>query len=90
MDPEAASGGRRDGAGDPHLRMVHESDLPCSDCGAALVERDVEPPALSLSSSSEGPLSLAECPACGARYYPERALARLGGQTGRDRVGEGR
>jgi uncharacterized OB-fold protein len=62
--------------------MLREIDLPCSGCGGELVERDVDPRTLSLSSAIEGDITIAECPECGARYFPERSLAQLGPRTG--------
>ena len=63
--------------------MLFETDLPCSDCGGELVERDVDPRTLSLASAIEGGIRVAECPERGARYYPEQSLSKLsisGGQ----------
>jgi DNA-directed RNA polymerase subunit RPC12/RpoP len=50
--------------------MVSEFDLPCTDCEQDLVQAAVEGP-------SGDRLTVAECPDCGGRYYPESALERL-------------
>ena len=57
--------------------MVSEFDLPCTDCGQQLVARDLPAP-----SASDG-VTVAECPSCGGRYYPEETLTHLavGGPT---------
>lgn len=52
--------------------MVTEFDLPCTDCDQELVAREVAPP-----SASGDVLTVAECPSCGGRYYPEETLAHL-------------
>lgn len=51
--------------------MVSEFDLPCTDCGQDLVAQDLS------ESSATGDITVAECPSCGGRYYPEEALSRL-------------
>jgi hypothetical protein len=56
--------------------MVSEFDLPCTDCNEALVARELSRPTTEGVASSEG-LTIAECPSCGGRYYPEETLARL-------------
>jgi len=58
--------------------MVSEFDLPCTDCNQDLVARE-----LSERSSADDALTVAECPSCGGRYYPEETLSRLSvtGQT---------
>ncbi len=58
---------------------MNELDIPCSDCGTALVERTADPHALPVSTAWTGRVTLAVCPSCGARYYPKQALARLTG-----------
>jgi uncharacterized Zn finger protein len=50
--------------------MVSEFDLPCTDCEQELVARELARP-------SADSLTVAECPSCGGRYYPEETLARL-------------
>lgn len=52
-------------------RMVSEFDLPCTDCNQPLQRAEVE------SSPAGGPLTVAECPTCGSRYYPESALEQV-------------
>ena len=46
--------------------MVSEFDLPCVDCGEELIRRQV--------AEAGDSLTVAECPSCGGRYYPEGAL----------------
>ncbi|PSP92008.1 hypothetical protein BRC78_03570 [Halobacteriales archaeon QH_8_68_33] len=53
----------------PERHMVSEFDLPCADCGQELVRRQVD--------RAGDALTVAECPCCGGRYYPEQALSRL-------------
>lgn len=50
--------------------MVSEFDLPCTDCGQRLVETEIEGPA-------GNRVTVAECPDCGGRYYPESTLRRF-------------
>jgi len=58
-------------AGPPESRiMVSEFDLPCTDCDRELVRATVERP-------GGAELTVAECPTCGGRYYPESALDRV-------------
>lgn len=57
--------------------MIHETDLPCSDCETQLVERNVSAGEVSISTSTQEAISVAECPDCGARYYPTETLSRL-------------
>lgn len=52
--------------------MVSEFDLPCTDCNRKLVARELAPP-----TASGDAVTVAECPSCGGRYYPEETLARL-------------
>jgi uncharacterized protein with PIN domain len=56
---------------------MNETDLPCSDCGTALVSRSVHTADLPVSTDGHGEVNVAECPACDARYYPRQTLARL-------------
>lgn len=65
--------------------MIHETTIPCSDCGTGLVERTVHVRELSLSTSWNGEVSIAECPSCGAQYYPEEALSRVTGVSNKTR-----
>lgn len=57
--------------------MTHETDLPCSDCGVELVERTVDAGDVTGPVDAGAPITVAECPSCGARYYPRETLARL-------------
>ncbi|MFB6166285.1 MAG: zf-TFIIB domain-containing protein [Haloarculaceae archaeon] len=49
--------------------MTSEFDLPCADCGVQLVHQEV--------SRAGDTVTIAQCPDCGGRYYPEAALRRL-------------
>ncbi|WP_459191348.1 hypothetical protein [Halosimplex sp. J119] len=51
--------------------MVSEFDLPCADCDQQLVRTVVTSP------STGDELTVAECPTCGSRYYPEAALEQV-------------
>lgn len=57
--------------------MMYETDIPCSDCGTALVETTVSIGDLAVSTSWRGTVTVAECPECGARYYPEQTVTDL-------------
>ena len=57
--------------------MLHETDLPCSDCGGSLLERDVPPRDLSVAVETARSVVVAECAECGARHYPDGTLRRL-------------
>lgn len=57
--------------------MIHETDLPCSDCEATLVERTIQGAELPVSTSQQRDVVVAECPNCGAQYYPEETLSQL-------------
>ena len=48
--------------------MVSEFDLPCTACGHDLTERTVQ------TANASG-VTVAECPECGTRHYPESALS---------------
>lgn len=68
---------------------MNELTLPCSDCGTALVEQPVHTRDLPVSTAHHGTVSLANCPSCGARFYPRRALAQLSAsRTDRDPHGD--
>lgn len=56
---------------------MHETDLPCSDCGTELVARTVHARDLPVATHWRGTVRLAACPLCGARYYPAEALSQL-------------
>lgn len=60
-----------------HIPMIHETTIPCSDCGTGLVERTVHVRELSVPTDWNCEVSIAECPSCDAQYYPEEALSRL-------------
>lgn len=49
--------------------MTTEFDLPCADCGQELVRQEL--------SRTGATVTVAQCPNCGSRYYPETALERL-------------
>ena len=49
--------------------MTTEFELPCAECGDALVRGEV--------ARGERTITVAECPSCGGQYYPESALERL-------------
>jgi hypothetical protein len=56
---------------------MHELDIPCSDCGADLVERIVSARDLPVSTTVHDPVRIAVCPECEARYYPKETLTAL-------------
>jgi uncharacterized protein with PIN domain len=56
---------------------MNEFDIPCSDCGSTLEERTIPLKEISTSPPIDDQVSIAECPECGARYYPEETLSRL-------------
>lgn len=62
---------------EPQLVMKHETDLPCSDCGTGLRERTVNARELPGGARGDGRVTIAECPSCGARYYPREAISKL-------------
>lgn len=68
--------GTSDGIKHP-IPMTHETTIPCSDCGIDLIEQSVHTRTLAVTTEWSGQVTIAECPACGARYYPEAALFRL-------------
>ncbi|WP_435175069.1 hypothetical protein [Halorussus sp. AFM4] len=57
--------------------MTTETDLPCADCGTDLRERTL--PAHTLLHPVEGHqyLTVADCPGCEARYYPDDTVTVL-------------
>lgn len=57
--------------------MTHETDIPCAECGTDLVERDVDVSEVPASTTERGQVTVAECPTCEARYYPQETLDRL-------------
>jgi hypothetical protein len=65
--------------------MPYETDLPCSDCGGPLLERDVAPRDLAVAVETTGSVVVAECRRCGARHYPDGTLKRLFEESGPDR-----
>lgn len=61
--------------------MIHEIDLPCSDCETVLVERTIQTDELQAPIDNDASVSVAECPGCGARYYPHETLSLLAGRS---------
>lgn len=59
--------------------MIRETDLPCSDCGVGLFERSVDVCDLPIPTPNSGTVTVAECPRCGAQYYPKETLTELAG-----------
>jgi predicted RNA-binding Zn-ribbon protein involved in translation (DUF1610 family) len=57
--------------------MTRETDLPCSDCGGTLLERDVSARDLAAGVDASRTVVVAECTECGARHYPDGTLERL-------------
>lgn len=57
--------------------MTTEIDLPCADCSTDLHERTL--PAHTLLHSIEGRqfVTVADCPGCGAQYYPDETVSVL-------------
>jgi len=49
--------------------MVSEYELPCTECGGDLTKAVVQ--------TTEDSVTIAECPDCGTRHYPEPALSSL-------------
>lgn len=80
-DPVPVALGFRDGAEYECIPPMNELDLPCSDCGTALVERTVHARDVSISADWRDHVQVAACPSCGARYYPESALVELSKQS---------
>lgn len=56
---------------------MRETDLPCTECGIALVERTVPIEDLLPSIDRSESARVADCPQCGARYYPDETLTQL-------------
>jgi uncharacterized protein (DUF39 family) len=56
--------------------MIHETDLPCSDCGGSLLERDVAAGEFVDVEAAET-VAVAECTDCGARHFPDGTVRRL-------------
>lgn len=57
--------------------MPHETDLPCSDCGGSLREREVSSRDLPPGFGDGTAVTVAECADCGAWHYPDGTLQRL-------------
>lgn len=57
--------------------MPTESDLPCPNCGGELVELSVDIQSLPGPAVSDDTATVASCPFCEVRFYPERTLERL-------------
>lgn len=70
--------------------MPYETDLPCSDCGGPLRERDVTPGDLSIAVETAATVVVAECRRCGARHYPDGTLKRLFESSGPSAAAGGR
>lgn len=51
--------------------MTTEFDLPCTACGDDLTRREAT------VSGIEKSVQVADCPRCGARHYPQKALLAL-------------
>jgi hypothetical protein len=62
--------------------MPHETDLPCSDCGGSLRERDVSPRAVASILDAGTTVVVAECADCGAWHYPDGTIRRLYDEAG--------
>ncbi|WP_135364278.1 hypothetical protein [Halosimplex halophilum] len=60
---------------------MREIDLPCSECGTELAERVVFAADLPVETGWRGSVRVAECPSCGARYYPRQTVAQLAGRA---------
>lgn len=56
---------------------MNETDIPCSDCGEDLVDRTVQTHDLPVPTDVSGKVTVATCPNCAARYYPDRTLIQL-------------
>jgi hypothetical protein len=65
----------------PAAHAMNETAIPCADCGNDLVERLVDVQEVPVSTDWHGQIRIAECKACGAQYYPEQTVTRLGGRT---------
>ncbi|WP_123538235.1 hypothetical protein [Halosimplex salinum] len=58
---------------------MKETDLPCSECGAQVVERIAF--TADLPVDGRGSVRVAECLDCGARYYPNQTVRQLARQS---------
>lgn len=56
---------------------MNEFDLPCTDCGTALVESTVPAARLPVDTTHVGEVTIAVCPDCETRHYPDATLAEL-------------
>lgn len=61
----------------PVITMTRETDLPCSECGGSLLERDVSVHDLGVGVDASRTVVVAECRECGARHYPDGTIERL-------------
>lgn len=68
--------------------MIHETDIPCSECGDAVDERAIPVRDLDIGLNTEEPVAVAECTSCSARYFPERTVQKLFEQVLSTRDGE--
>ena len=57
--------------------MPTETDLPCPECGVALLDQTIDAESLPGPSNASESVTVAECPDCGGRFYPDRTLDRL-------------
>ena len=66
--------------------MIQETDIPCAECNDELEERTVHTDELAIQTAYRGPVSVAECPNCHNRYFPERSLRQLLEESGEQRT----
>ncbi|NHN61125.1 MULTISPECIES: hypothetical protein [Halorussus] len=69
--------------------MITETDLPCADCGTALCERTLPAHTLLLPIEGRDYVTVADCPACSARYYPDDTVSVLAEVRGARRTERG-
>lgn len=69
------------GPGRPHQSPMNEFDLPCADCDTSLIGTTVPAGLLLPHSPAVGPVTIAVCPDCDARYVPEATLETLADAT---------
>ena len=60
---------------------MNETEIPCAECDTELIEQTVHARDLPVTTSWQGQVRIAECPACKARYYPEQTLSQLTDST---------
>lgn len=66
--------------------MTTETDLPCTDCGTDLRERTLPTNELLLPVEAQQDVTIAECPNCGGRYYPDDTVTVLAEAIGAQRT----